>query len=43
MKSFDLKIFYRLPYGRYTWHYKHANGDMVSKAIENFLLRLKNS
>ena len=32
--KFNLKIFYPPPYERHSWHYKHANADMISKAIE---------
>ena len=34
--KFNLKIFYRPPYERHIWHYKHANIDMISKAIQGF-------
>ena len=34
--KFNLKIFYPLPYERHTGHYKHANTDVISKAIEGF-------
>ena len=35
-RKFNLKIFYPPPYERHIWHYKHANTDMISKAIEGF-------
>ena len=34
--KFNLKIFYPPPYERHIWHYKHANADMISKAIQGF-------
>ena len=34
--KFNLKIFYPPPYERHIWHYKHANTDMISKAIQGF-------
>ena len=34
--KFNLKIFYIPPYERHIWHYKHANTDMISKAIQGF-------
>ena len=33
---FDLKIGSPPPYERHIWHYKHANTDMSSKAIQGF-------
>ena len=35
-RKFNLKIFYPPPYERHIWHCKHANTDMISKAIEGF-------
>ena len=35
-EKFNLKIFYPPPYERHIWHYKHANTDMISKAIQGF-------
>ena len=35
-RKFKLKIFYPPPYERHIWHYKHANTDMISKAIQGF-------
>ena len=32
----DLKIFHPSPYGGHIWHYKHANTDTSSKAMEDF-------
>ena len=34
--KFNLKIFYAPPYERHIWHHKHANTDMISKAILGF-------
>ena len=34
--KFNLKIFYPPPYEIHIWHYKHANTDMISKAIQGF-------
>ena len=31
--KFNLKIFYPPPYERHIWRYKHANTDMISKAL----------
>ena len=35
-RKFHLNIFYPPPYERHTWHNKHANADMISKAIQGF-------
>ena len=34
--KFNLKNFYPPPYERHIWHYKYANTDMISKAIQGF-------
>ena len=34
--KFNLKIFYPRLYERHIWHYKHANINMISKAIQGF-------
>ena len=35
-RMFNLKIFYPPSYERHIWHYKHANTDMISTAIQGF-------
>ena len=35
-RKFNLKIFYPPPHERHIWHHKHANTDMISKAIQGF-------
>ena len=34
--KFNLNVFYPPPHERHIWHYKHANTDMISKAIQGF-------
>ena len=34
--KFNLKIFYPPPCERHIWHYKHANANITSKAIQGF-------
>ena len=33
--TFDLKIFYPLPYERTVWHYQYANTDLTNRSLEN--------